>query len=149
MSAPSQARKSAVLATHRIPRRRRSARHAAAERAQSQQLVSAIYLADQATIRTLTCRVQHLERTVRTFLGARRLTTPPRHELIELRHGLRNLRTKAPRLTSGSEIRVEGCGRKVGARLWSRLDAQLPSQSIRPAPVDDRSDGEADDRHGA
>ncbi len=66
--------------------------HAAMARAQIQDQErnrTAIYLADQATIRTLTQRVQLLERTVRTFLGARQLTAPQRQELVLLLAGVR------------------------------------------------------------
>jgi hypothetical protein len=59
------------MSTHKVPRRRLSSRHAAAERAQSQERATAMYLADQATIRTLTRRLQHLheDRPMRTVLG--------------------------------------------------------------------------------
>ena len=66
-----------------------AARKAAAEREQSAQWAAAIYLADQDKIRALTRRVHHLERTVRTFLGARLLTTRQRAELVGVLAGLR------------------------------------------------------------
>lgn len=76
--------------THSTPALPVHRQHAATARTQDQERhATAIYLADQATIRALTQRVQHLERTVRTFLGARRLTAPQRQELVNLLAGVR------------------------------------------------------------
>ena len=89
MQSSSSARRSRPRARRRVMARRSHAAMARAQYPGPGAEPDGDLSADQATIRTLTQRVQLLERTVRTFLGARQLTAPQRQELVLLLAGVR------------------------------------------------------------